>query len=406
MKVAIVGGGISGLYLADKLLMKGYNVDLYEKQNRLGGRIQSVYTKDGSIYELGAGRFSKKHKLLMKLLKQLQMYNKISAISSNRIYVKDGKGHNYDSIVGTNLFVKVFSFAKQYQPKQLKSMTMKELMIESIGIQATDEVISAFGYQSEFELQNAYTSLKVFKNDFNESVQYFYLQGGLAQLINVLHKKIVAMGCRIYTSTTVMDYEPLSNRLLTSNKINITYDKVVFCVTRNTLLKANNLMKHDALLCSFLEHSIMAAPLLRIFAQFPVTEDGISWFDGLPRVTTNLPIRYIIPLNPMKGLVQISYTDNDCTKHWMGLKRQELIHELLTNLKHMFPSRAIPEPLWVKKAYWDEGATYWMPNSTYYNNLKTNNYYIGGEMMSRYHGAWIEGGLESAEAIAGLFPAA
>jgi uncharacterized protein with NAD-binding domain and iron-sulfur cluster len=37
MKVAIIGSGISGLYTANELIKRGYEVNIYEKNNNIGG---------------------------------------------------------------------------------------------------------------------------------------------------------------------------------------------------------------------------------------------------------------------------------------------------------------------------------------------------------------------------------
>ncbi len=40
-KVAIIGGGITGLTIALELGIKGYDVTIYEKSNELGGKFKS-----------------------------------------------------------------------------------------------------------------------------------------------------------------------------------------------------------------------------------------------------------------------------------------------------------------------------------------------------------------------------
>ena len=53
-KIAIIGGGISGLTIAEGLLAKGYSdVTLYEKEQRVGGKLQTLWYK-GKSYEFGA----------------------------------------------------------------------------------------------------------------------------------------------------------------------------------------------------------------------------------------------------------------------------------------------------------------------------------------------------------------
>jgi protoporphyrinogen oxidase len=49
-KVCVIGGGISGLSAAYFLLKKGYNVDLYESSDRLGG-LAANFDFDGITIE-------------------------------------------------------------------------------------------------------------------------------------------------------------------------------------------------------------------------------------------------------------------------------------------------------------------------------------------------------------------
>jgi hypothetical protein len=71
MHVAIVGGGISGLYAAcrlhDSSALHGIDhIDIFEKSGRVGGKVRSK--KDGGILEAGAWRVSHDHALMIHLL--------------------------------------------------------------------------------------------------------------------------------------------------------------------------------------------------------------------------------------------------------------------------------------------------------------------------------------------------
>lgn len=69
-RVAIIGGGLSGLVIAEGLHKKGYkNITVFEKENQVGGKLHSIYYK-GKSYELGAnfGLPSQNH--LKKLMKR------------------------------------------------------------------------------------------------------------------------------------------------------------------------------------------------------------------------------------------------------------------------------------------------------------------------------------------------
>lgn len=51
-QIAIVGGGIGGLVAAIQLAGKGHQVDLFEQDDRVGGKLNRVFL-DGSTFETG-----------------------------------------------------------------------------------------------------------------------------------------------------------------------------------------------------------------------------------------------------------------------------------------------------------------------------------------------------------------
>lgn len=69
--VIIIGGGLSGLYLAYLLDKSGINYKIIEASSRLGGRIQTIHGKTGTPLELGATWFSQMHKQVFLLIEEL-----------------------------------------------------------------------------------------------------------------------------------------------------------------------------------------------------------------------------------------------------------------------------------------------------------------------------------------------
>jgi len=407
MKVGIIGGGISGLYLGYKLSEMGHSVCIFEQSGRLGGRVHTV-TVDGDMFETGAGRFNANHKRLLKLLRDLQLSDNVAPIVSKRSYKINSRVYDYEKYVGGLLFKRIVLASTKYSVDELKSITLKDFMTKVLGAMITNRVIDAFGYNSEFELQNAYTSLKIFKTDFNDEIQYYYLQGGLSQIIETLKRRVYTRKeNQIILNAVVNDYDMQSNKVSWTHKkqqYSKHFDKVVFCVTKQALLSIRSLMDQDPLLLKYLTTSIEMAPLHRIFVKFPVEKEGVAWFQGMSRVTTNLPIRYLIPSNPSTGLMQISYTDKQYADFWNSFESDEkVIDALMDNLKKLFPDLTIPRPLWIKRFYWSEGATYWKTNFKQYRNNHKNNYYIAGEITSMFHNAWMEGALESCDRLLKTF---
>ncbi|WP_353892841.1 FAD-dependent oxidoreductase [Proteinivorax hydrogeniformans] len=72
-KIAVVGGGFSGLFIAAQLQKKGYkNVTVFEKEDRLGGKLNTIWYK-GRSYELGALFGLPVQKNLQSLMKELNI---------------------------------------------------------------------------------------------------------------------------------------------------------------------------------------------------------------------------------------------------------------------------------------------------------------------------------------------
>ena len=98
----VIGGGISGLYVAYRLLRSGLRVLVLEKGDRLGGR---VFTFHG--FDAGAGRFSSSHTLFCGLLRELGLWGKRvkNGTSVAHCYIKDGKTRVMSSIMDYDAMV-------------------------------------------------------------------------------------------------------------------------------------------------------------------------------------------------------------------------------------------------------------------------------------------------------------
>ena len=68
----IIGGGVSGLFMAYKLADTNKDILVLESSNRWGGRLLTTKEK-GVQFELGAARIYSKHHKVMSLLKELDL---------------------------------------------------------------------------------------------------------------------------------------------------------------------------------------------------------------------------------------------------------------------------------------------------------------------------------------------
>ena len=70
-KIAILGAGITGLTAAYELAKRGDNVEVYEKDNKIGGLAATYKDKDGFYYDMGPHEFCTENERLVNLLKDL-----------------------------------------------------------------------------------------------------------------------------------------------------------------------------------------------------------------------------------------------------------------------------------------------------------------------------------------------
>ena len=80
--IVIVGGGISGLFLAYKLCETNLKILLLEKDSNLGGRIHTI-KKENYTYECGAARFNQTHTKLLTLINELDLQDKMLQLPSD-----------------------------------------------------------------------------------------------------------------------------------------------------------------------------------------------------------------------------------------------------------------------------------------------------------------------------------
>jgi monoamine oxidase len=71
--IIVIGAGLSGLTVAYNLRKRGIFCKVLEAQDRIGGRIQTVFGATGTPMEMGATWFGEVHQHLLKLLQELEI---------------------------------------------------------------------------------------------------------------------------------------------------------------------------------------------------------------------------------------------------------------------------------------------------------------------------------------------
>ena len=391
MTTIVVGGGITGLYLARELAKKGTKVLLIEKDRHVGGRIHTI-----NGLEAGAGRIHESHKLTLGLIKEYGLDT-----------IQIGKESYWRSIGSSvsmqNRFEAMWAaFLEQIRhlsPVVLSVMTLQQVAREILGPDSAKALLDLFPYRTELESMKADVAILGF--DRVAKGGYCVVAGGLSLLVEALVDTLKKLGVEIRTDLAVTDVTLESDgTYLVHSKGQVdtlSAPRVILTIPVTELRRLPVMRGFKTL-----EHLDMA-PLIRIYAKFPT-----PWFSDSERLVTDSPLRYLIPIRAEEGIIMISYTDGRDTKRWAGLSGPALAQIIHQEVKRLFPERNVSAPTWVKSYDWKDGTTYWKPGS--YDAAAESEaairprpstmpeLYVCGESFSLLQ-AWIEGSLEHAERL-------
>jgi hypothetical protein len=412
-KHIIVGAGITGLYLAYKLILKGVSVAdivIFEGSDRIGGRIYTNEHK-GFRYSVGAGRLGKKHKYVMKIIKDFKLQDQIINIGKNTNYFVEGRLMNEEELLkhyNSNFksLNELWRYAiekklngNKYDPSLYNlhnyfSLILDENEVELLKI--------SLGYIGEMYDMNAYNGLLTLRKDFDiRNNEFFVLRDGIHILCDVLYKYILDAGVLVNFSSMLEDVcdgedcaggERGDKKYIKVNGEKHSYSKLYLTIKRGDYMNIGYFKKYESIF-----NTVSDGHLLRIFAQYKDV-----WFKDMPKILTQNKLQFIIPIDYNSGLIQISYSDRYNADFWNAFKNEKDVKKYLTKiLNEMFPEKNIKEPEWITMHFWKAGDHMW---NVGVNTKKIQekidkifipkDIYILGETYSERQ-AWIEGAIET-----------
>jgi len=443
----IVGAGISGLYTAYKLSKKypKAKICILEATSYIGGRLHSI-KYDGLIMDGGGARFNTEQYRIISLIKEIGLWTKVIPITSDITYKPIGNNSKSNDISLLDTFPTIDDFIvymkKYIKEKNINRNTLINTTILDFAtehfrkdyLDIKQHLINIYPYYSELGILNSVEALNLFSNEFSDKTKYYILNGGLEQLADTIYTKLKVMkekkkySIDIYKETPVLEISKgkegkeadtdssTDYTIITADNKTFTTKNLIITIPKNKLLqikfklKSNSPTKIKTNLKTLMYNinSVQNEPLYRIYARYPLDKTTHKvWFEGIGKIATNLPIKYIIPVNSEKGVIMISYTDSKFARYWFK-KMAEGTFEVTLNkqLKQLFPDKNIPKAKWYKHCPWTSGAGYWKKG--YDRKLimpqmieplgKNTNLYICGENYSS-HQAWVEGSLETADMV-------
>lgn len=369
--VIIVGGGIAGLRIGIETLKINPTINccILEKYGYIGGRIATFrknIPKVGTVqWENGAGRIATTHKKVLHLLKE---YNLTFVPIGNESNVIDEK----TPVIAENKFSDLIQFyfgpIEQLSANVLATHTLSEIVNKTIGLAAAKKLYE-FPYYSEIYTLRADLALESFRKEMAANSGFGVVKEGFSSLTNSMMAEFIDRGGKViinvdaYKVATNYDKSITINCRIrnTRNRTSYTGKVVVLALHHSALTKIEGVNTLSVL------HHLTMMPLLRIYAVFP-TKNGVSWFSKFNKIVTNSRIRYIIPIDPNRGIVMISYTDGIDAKWWFKQNiddngDNDVKEIVMTKIRTLFPELNIPDPVFFKQHPWYDGCTYWLPGN-------------------------------------------
>ncbi len=258
-KIAVLGAGISGLGSA-YLLSKKHEVDLYEKDNRLGGHARtSKVEEDGKTFGVDTGFLVFNHPtypLLTKLFKELDVKIENSDMSFAFWDQKSNLAYNGESLKGM-YFQKKNIFSYSHNKMILDVLKFNKKANEDLENNSSDLDLSLGEYLKDYSQYfkeryiipmgssiwstpsdkmsdfPARTFLHFFKNHGLLGVdthhQWLTVSGGSINYVEKISKKISG---KIFKNSDVISVEREDDKviLIHSDNTETVYDKVIFAM--------------------------------------------------------------------------------------------------------------------------------------------------------------------------------
>ena len=341
----IGGAGLAGLRIGLAALRanRKQRVVILEKELHTGGRVFTYYSSDPVPiqWEEGAGRISTQHKKTLSLLKTYGLHTIPISSTSNVLLCRDVPAqptpNPFDDLSAIYL-----DPLRALDSHMLATHTIEQLLKKTVGPAHTSRILSLFPYYAETHTLRADLALQSFTEEMGRSHHFVVCQEGLSALTSTMAAEFLERGGEIHHGITITKCVPNRQGM----QVNIThshnhtqyrgaYDAhaVVLTMPCDALKKIMSV--------PVLRHLGME-PLVRIYAVFPL-QNGKAWFDD-QKIVTDGVLRYIIPMNPKKGTIMISYTEGPDALHWSRLSKKDMIVSLMAAVRALFPDRHIPDP--------------------------------------------------------------
>ena len=431
----IIGGGIAGLYAGLLLLRQDpkHRLIILEKERYLGGRI-ITYTDKYMTVEKGAARFNEHHLRLKQLIADLGLASRIVEIGSDTVfYSADGQktedsmsflesltnpfgvlvdvwSQAFSPLPMVPLIARVILYSKVLSRSHLISHSFTQIACEVLSKEEVSIIQGGFGYYTELVEMNARDAIALMEGGLNPSNQFYVLNGGLSQLIARMVTELNRGERRVLTDIEVAKIEYPENHFVVKSKSGKKFVGLrCICALPKEAVQRLPIFRP----ISNLLDRILCFPLCRIYSKFDMRNRDNAWIRDLPKLTTDSPLRIVIPIDTESGVIMTSYTDHKFADAWLKTYETEGVKGVNQELQRLFQEmlgHPVNAPISTKVFHWKCGVGYWgigadsdMVAAAVQQPIPGVPLYVCGEHYSAKNQQWMEGALETAEEVVGKY---
>jgi len=376
--IAIVGGGVSGLYSAWRLkeAHPKKSIVVYESDYRSGGRLLTAVPPkaDKLRAELGGMRFLSTHRIVQGLAELLKLDVQPFPVSepNNVAYLRGWhfrranldqdlplpyrlaateRGQSIGALMVAALDAIVpgitttpadkrlaKTYASTFLGRPLNEWGFWNALYRVMSAEAYQFVIDASGYDTTVSNWNAADAIPWFLADFGASVVYKFPRQGMQSIPDGIRGLFEGLGGSVLLHHTVkrVAKNGATIRLAFDGKPDVDAAEVVLAMPRRALelVDLSELFGKDAPRVTSLIESVSPQPLFKLFACY----DRPWWTEKLGisqgQTTTDIPIRQTYYFgteglqpggNPKNtnSLLMATYDDGRNIKYWIGFLRED-----------------------------------------------------------------------------------
>ena len=258
-KIAIIGGGISGIAASVFLIEKGYKVDIFETKKTLGGRAGSIKNKNITV-DIGQHIFLPSYKNFLEVLEKLNVKQYLSIKKKINIPVQDNSKTHYIKssipLYPLNLIFSVLNYKnlkfierlkiilglyKLSKSKDYNSKTSFKSWLEKNGqnndmIKKFWEIICVPAFNSklnEITMNHAINLFQIMIFNYKKNIGICYFKKPFSKILNKNFENYIKKNeSNLYLGEKIenIKYSQKKYSLMSKNK-NYVYDKFIIATT-------------------------------------------------------------------------------------------------------------------------------------------------------------------------------